>query len=139
VVTVPDLQPVFDDLRRRLSVHEDAFVATANLTDANAGGGRKVDEPSSGAYVLLGAPTARYPDGQYFAGVKLGKRYVSYYLMSVYAEPAMLEQVSDRLRGRMQGKSCFNFTRVDEELFAELADLTRRGREHFEREGLLAR
>ena len=27
----------------------------------------------------------------------------------------------------MQGKSCFNFTRVDEALFAELADLTRRG------------
>jgi hypothetical protein len=26
----------------------------------------------------------------------------------------------------MQGKACFNFTRVDEGLFAELADLTQR-------------
>ena len=26
----------------------------------------------------------------------------------------------------MQGKSCFNFTKVDEELFAELAALTER-------------
>ena len=28
------------------------------------------------------------------------------------------------LRRRMQGKACFNFTRVDEALFAELATLT---------------
>ena len=27
----------------------------------------------------------------------------------------------------MQGKSCFNFTTVDEALFAELADLAARG------------
>ena len=86
---MPDLQPVFDDLRRRLAAHEDVFGATDNLTDANASGGSKVDQPSPDTYVLLGAPTARYPDGQYFAGVTL--------------------------------------------------DLTRRGREQFAREGLLAR
>jgi hypothetical protein len=34
--------------------------------------------------------------------------------------------ISDRLRRRMQGKACFSFTRIDEELFAELSDLTRR-------------
>jgi hypothetical protein len=31
----------------------------------------------------------------------------------------------------MQGKACFNFTRVDEPLFAELARLTETGLEHF--------
>jgi hypothetical protein len=136
---MPDLQPVYDELRRRLSVHEDVFRPTDNLTDANAAGGRKVDAPSPATYVLLGAPTDRYPDGQYFAGVKLGKRYVSYYLMSVYAEPALLDGLSEGLRKRMQGKSCFNFTRVDEGLFDELADLTARGREAFADAGLLAR
>jgi len=49
-----------------------------------------------------------------------------YVLMFVYAWTDLLEGMSDRLRKRMQGKSCFNFTRVDEELFAELAELTRR-------------
>ena len=136
---MPDLQPVYDELHRRLSVHEDVFRPTDNLTDANAAGGRKVDAPSPATYVLLGAPTDRYPDGQYFAGVKLGKRYVSYYLMSVYAEPALLDGLSEGLRKRMQGKSCFNFTRVDEGLFDELADLTARGREAFADAGLLAR
>lgn len=38
---------------------------------------------------------------------------------------------------RMQGKSCFNFTRVDAELFAELETLTQRGYETFRAHGLL--
>jgi len=29
---MPDLQPVFDDLQHRLAVHEDAFLASHNLT-----------------------------------------------------------------------------------------------------------
>ena len=35
--------------------------------------------------------------------------------------------MSPDLRRRMHGKGCFNFTRVDEPLFAELADLTATG------------
>lgn len=35
---------------------------------------------------------------------------------------------SPALRKRMQGKSCFNFTRVDDALFFELVDLTARCR-----------
>ena len=60
----------------------------------------------------------------YFAGIRRGKRYVSYYLMSVYASPELTASMSPELRRRMQGKSCFNFTSVDEPLFAELARLT---------------
>jgi hypothetical protein len=118
---VPDLRPVYDELHRRLSAHEDAFVADG-------------DQDS---YTLLGAPTEKYPDGQMFAGLRLGKRYVSCYLMSVYADPAALEEMSAGLRRRMQGKSCFNFTRVDDQLFDELDQLTRRGREQYAAAGLL--
>ena len=60
----------------------------------------------------------------YFAGIRRGKRYVSYYLMSVYASPELTASMSPELRRRMQGKSCFNFTSVDEPLFAELARVT---------------
>jgi hypothetical protein len=59
--------------------------------------------------------------------VQLKKNYVSYHLMSVYVFPDLLENISDRLKKRMQGKSCFNFTTVDESLFAELAQLTAAG------------
>jgi hypothetical protein len=60
----------------------------------------------------------------YVAGLRRGKRYVSYYLMSAYADPKVATSMSPELRRRMQGKSCFNFTHVDEPLFAELARIT---------------
>ena len=60
----------------------------------------------------------------YVAGTRLGKSYVSYYLMPVYATPGLKDTLSPELRKRMQGKACFNFRTVDERLFAELEDLT---------------
>jgi hypothetical protein len=63
----------------------------------------------------------------YVAGTRLGKRYVSFYLMPVYGSSGLAATISPGLRKRMQGKSCFNFTTVDEGLFAELADLAARG------------
>ena len=64
-------------------------------------------------------------------GVRLGKNYVSYYLMTVYASPELLKGMSPELKKRMQGKACFNFTSVDPKLFAELETLTRVGFERF--------
>jgi hypothetical protein len=61
----------------------------------------------------------------FVAATRLGKRYVSFYLMGVYGQPDLLDGISSELRRRMQGKSCFNFTKVDEGLFAELEALTR--------------
>jgi hypothetical protein len=63
----------------------------------------------------------------YVAGTRVGKSYVSYYLMPVYASPELAESVSPALAKRKQGKACFNFTKVDEELLAELDSLTARG------------
>ena len=58
------------------------------------------------------------------AGTRLGKRYVSYYLMGVYGDDGLAEAISPELRRRMQGKSCFNFSRMEESLFDELESLT---------------
>jgi len=63
--------------------------------------------------------------------MRLGKAYVSFYLMSVYASPDLLKGMSPELKKRMQGKSCFNFKEVDEKLFKELAQLTRAGAAQF--------
>lgn len=60
----------------------------------------------------------------YVAGTRVGKSYVSYYLMPVYATPGLMKSMSPELRKRMQGKACFNFKMVDEPLFAELEALT---------------
>jgi hypothetical protein len=63
----------------------------------------------------------------YFGSARIGKAYVSFHLMPVYAVPAMIETMSPELKKHMQGKSCFNFTRVDAKLFKELAGLTKVG------------
>jgi len=48
------------------------------------------------------------------AGTRLGKSYVSVYLMPVYAMPELASTISPALAKRRQGKSCFNFSKVDE-------------------------
>jgi hypothetical protein len=67
----------------------------------------------------------------YVAGTRLGKSYVSLYLMPVYAFPDLDKTISPALRRRKQGKSCFNFTTVDEPLFAELATILATGFERY--------
>jgi len=62
-----------------------------------------------------------------FGAVRLGKNYVSYYLMPVHMTPDLQKRISPELRKRMQGKSCFNFTEIDPVLFRELAGLTAAG------------
>ena len=70
----------------------------------------------------------------FFGAVNIKKRYVGYHLMPVYVNPSLLGDLSDRLRGRMQGKSCFNFKERDSALFEELAIVTKAGYDFYQRE-----
>lgn len=67
----------------------------------------------------------------WFGGVEIKKNYVSYHLMPVYMNPGLLDDLSPELRKRMQGKSCFNFNKVDEKLFSDLRELTQKGHDWF--------
>jgi hypothetical protein len=51
---------------------------------------------------------------------------------SVYAFPELGQDMSPELRRRMQGKSCFNFTFVDQALMAELDALTAQGLDRYQ-------
>lgn len=73
----------------------------------------------------------------FFGAVRMGKAYVSFHLMPVYACPDMLESMSPALKKHMQGKSCFNFKAVDQKLFKELAGLTKAGFAKFNDEKFL--
>lgn len=73
----------------------------------------------------------------FFASVQPRKNYVSFYLMPVYVFPELLNGISDALRKRMQGKSCFNFKKSDPALMAELAALTRAGYERYKAAGFV--
>ena len=69
----------------------------------------------------------------WFGGVEIKKNYVSYHLMAVYVHPELLRSLSPALKKRMQGKSCFNFASLDDQLFAELSELTRVAFDELER------
>jgi hypothetical protein len=95
----------------------------------------RVDEP--GNLYLETPPSTSYPSGLFFGAVKIGKRYVSFHLMPIYVHPNLLDGISPGLRKRMQGKSCFNFTRQDDELLRELETLTAAGFTRFQEDGAI--
>ena len=103
-----DLRPVLERLRAILSPYRERLVVASDGPDG----------------MTLELPGYQDTPWGFAAGVRLGKRYVSFYLMGVYGAPELLDSLSPELRRRMQGKSCFNFSRIDESLFAELATLT---------------
>jgi hypothetical protein len=111
----PDLAQVDRRLRQILEPYRGRLEVTKD-----GPGGFALEIPS-----LKGQPWG------YMAGTRVGKRYVSYYLMPVYGMPELLEGISPELRRRMQGKACFNFTKVDEPLMLELEALTALGVDRF--------
>ena len=78
-------------------------------------------------YSVDTAPPETRSPATWFAATRIGKRYVSYYLMPVYALDDLSDGISPALTKRRQGKSCFNLSTVDETLLAELTELTKTG------------
>ena len=109
----------------------------AELKSVMAPYGKKLDTTQDDDNVL-------YVDTKYiqknkkpmhFGAVMLKKTYVSYHLMPVYLKPELLDGLSPGLKSRMQGKSCFNFTQIDNTLFKELAELTKVGFQSYTDQG----
>ncbi len=83
-----------------------------------------VSEDSPTRFCVVGGSHPTHKTPMSIAWVEVGKNYVSFHHMGVYANPELLNSISEKLKARMQGKSCFNFTTVDEPLFTELEELT---------------
>ncbi len=106
-----DFQTVFSRLRRLM---------------LDAAPGMKVNKDLPGALELRTPtldPKTKQPG--WFGTVTVKKTYVAYHLMPLYTQPALAADLSPDLAKRRQGKTCFNFARVDEPLFKELARLTK--------------
>jgi len=93
------------------------------------------DDPEN--YYLDTVHTMRNKQPLFFGAVMIKKSYVSFHLMPVYACPALLENMSDALKARMQGKACFNFKKVETALFEELTQLTRASFDRFQDRDML--
>jgi hypothetical protein len=117
-----DLPLVFEQLKNILR----PYAAQLNL---------KAD--TSDSYYLDGPYSEKWKKEIFFGSAQIKKNYVSFYLMPVYMYPDLLDDISPELKKHMQGKSCFNFKKVEPELFRELSELTRKGIERFQLEELV--
>lgn len=118
-----DFPALYARLRALIEPYADRLTVTA-------------DTPEN--YSLDAGYSAQYKRTVFFGAVQIKKNYVAYHLIPVYTNPALLDDISAPLRKRMQGKSCFNFTALDDEMLAELAQLTDRGFQSFAAAGLIS-
>src|SRR5262249_37607451 len=90
-----------------------------------------VDKPD---HYELASPTMTDRIGRplFCASVQIKMNYVSYHLMPIYGNKALRDSLSPSLRKHMQGKSCFNFTSVEQRQLKELAAITKKGIGSFE-------
>jgi hypothetical protein len=98
-------QPVFETLRRLLLAHADGLIVTR-------------DEPE--AVVVRTPHVDAKGERGWFGTVTIKKSYVAVHLPPLYDHPSLASDLSPALTRRRQGKTCFNFKRVEPELFAEL-------------------
>ena len=112
------LEPVYQRLRTVLRSHGSDLAVlhdTAEHFGLEAGVGPATIKAWGGKIKSTKIPVA---------WVVVKKNYVSYHLMGIYMNPKLEAKLSRRLRGRMQGKSCFNFKEIDDTLFQELDHVT---------------
>jgi hypothetical protein len=117
-----DFEPVFAALKAVLKKHERTL---------------KILKDTDNEYTLVTKSNSNRGQPMWFGAVRAGKAYVSYHLMPLYFNPPINALVSESLKKRMQGKTCFNFKAVDKELFAELKSLTQAGLEDWRKRELL--
>jgi hypothetical protein len=110
---------VFEELKKILAAHAEGLTG-------------KTDTPDT--YYLDGPYSKKWKKELFFGSAQIKKNYVSFYLMPVYMYPELLSDISPELKKHMQGKSCFNFKKVEPELFQELEALTRKGAKKFKQE-----
>ncbi|HET9325622.1 MAG TPA: hypothetical protein VFQ05_02495 [Candidatus Eisenbacteria bacterium] len=113
-----------------------AFAALREILSKH-GSGMIVQADTPTEYTLVTRAIGPNKKPLWFAGVLSKKSAVTFHLMPLYNNPKLLVTLRPELKARMQGKSCFNFQRPDEKLFAELDRLTAAARDQWKRAGFL--
>jgi len=93
-----------------------------------------VKNDTTETYYLEGPFSNKWNRELFFGSVQIKKNYVSFYLMPVYMYPDLLKDISPELKKHMQGKSCFNFKKVEPDLFQELNSLVKESFKRFQKE-----
>jgi hypothetical protein len=114
-----DFSRVFEQLKKILSPYARDLALKTDTEDL---------------YSLDGSYSKKWKKKLFFGAAQIKKNYVSFYLMPIYMYPELLKDISPELKKHMQGKSCFNFKKVEPDLFKELETLTHKGAEKIKEE-----
>lgn len=114
-----DLEKIFEELKSILKKYERKLVTVK-------------DQPGN---YYLNTPASESNKEEFFGATQIKKNYVSFHLMPIYCFPSLADEISEELRKKMQGKSCFNFKKLDDELFRQLAELTKKSIELYIEKG----
>ena len=68
---------------------------------------------------------ARTKQPAWFGWIAIKKSYVSYHIMPLYYLEALNDAMPSSLEKRRQGKTCFNFKKIDKAIFEDLRQLTK--------------
>ena len=110
---------IFENLKSILKLYAKKLIVKSDTADS---------------YSLDGSYREKWKKELFFGAAQIKKNYVSFYLMPVYMRPDLLKNISPELKKHMQGKSCFNFKKIEKPLFEELSQLTEQGFERFMQE-----
>jgi hypothetical protein len=114
-----DFKQAFDGLRKILKPYDGRF---------------RIPKDAPGNYLSESKSLTYEGKPVMFASIT-SKSYVAFHLFPVYVFPDLLQGMSPELKRRMQGKTCWNFKKADEPLFAELALLVASSIKRFETMG----
>jgi hypothetical protein len=120
----PDLDEIYKTLKPLLEKHVPPFVAIRD------------DE---GRYELSSKRDVEFMGkkrpGMYFAAVMKKKNFVGFYLMTIYAQPGLLQELGPELRKRLKGKSCFHITKTDATLLTQIKKALEDGKKCYKKLG----
>ena len=109
---VEEFQPVFDRLRTMMLAAAPTMVVTKDTPGSLELRTAELDQKTK--------------ERGWFGTVTIKKTYVAVHLLPLYTKPDLAAGCSADLSKRRQGKTCFNFRRIDDRMFDELNELMRR-------------
>ena len=70
-------------------------------------------------------------EGVYFGAVMVKGGFVGFYLMTIYAQPGLVQKLGSELRKLLKGKSCFHIKKITPELLDQIKEAMETGIEGY--------
>jgi len=96
-------------------------------------------KPQKLAFHLYGKKEVRIlnrkPQQTYIVGIIMQKHFIGFYSMPVYSHPKEFTITHPVLKKSRKGKSCFNISRLDDNMIRELDDIIKKSIQLYKKEG----